>query len=360
VLRGNIDVGRDYVNNGDVIIRGDGDAHINVNRDMTLSGSGSRVSFNNPGLANMNVQGKTLIDKGAQLVFNNGGEAKLSVADNLTVGEDGAGVIRRTGNSSTFFIIDPTNPGSDLVVQNPGSKIVDDRDVGRMQISAEDTISVLNGAEIRTASGINGKLLLFADQLIMQRGTVKSAGSLDMGKSGKPLSLSFSGSGSSITSVANFGVDGRVFYTLPETGPFGNIIGSKKGTLFVAPDNLQAIKDNLLNLGIERGNIDNPINGNNVFLNAFQSDQPGNLQNITTTVVSKPIELPVIPPDPCGEGSTFEVKNSDGVVPVLSDVMSFSVFPESAKQPQKPDEVEVELENISTETAKTAGCSKGL
>jgi len=340
-LENEVDVAGNLNNSGIITIDGSSDGAINVGQDMEISGSDALVAFSNSGRADVTVQGAMTIDNGGKLGFSNDGQATLNVNENLIVGLNGTGIIERTGSNIDDFIVDPVAPGSTLTVQNDGSKIVDSRPTGNMNIFAEDSILILNRGMISRESSIDktSELNLYTRHLVMQKSAIDSSGLFNMAPNPDvtieqiqknqvvPLDLKFISSGSLLQSKGNFGVDGHVFYLLPANGPYGNAVTSIQGKLFIAPDNLQEIQRNGRNVGGPF--IDNglPQNGN-YYGNGFRSNQATSLQSVNLGVISKPADLPEVPPDPCGLGSTLEIKHSDGVIPAWGDLVSFSVFPD--------------------------------
>ncbi|MGR8928988.1 MAG: hypothetical protein ACU836_00005, partial [Gammaproteobacteria bacterium] len=364
---GNID------NYGLISVDGTGNGIVSAGKNMLISGANAELAFTNSGLAKVDIGGTLTIDEGGKVSFANAGQATVSVNEDLTLGLNGTGVIERIGANTDEFIVDPINPGSNLTVQNPGSKIVDNRPQGDMLVMANDTISILNGGEISREASINtdSQLILYAQHLVMQGSKIFSSGTFNMApgpdvtvldiqkKSIFPLDLTFIGSGSSLTATANFGIDGNVFYTLPVGQPYGNAIVSISGKLFIEPDNLQAIQRNGRNVGgpyIEDGTTSNSYN---YYGNGFRSNQAGNLQSMALGVISKPADLPAVPPDPCGSGSTLEIKHSNGVIPTGGDLASFSVFPEEHSNEEAHEVDNQTSDGAPTTQAKNESCNNG-
>jgi hypothetical protein len=167
------------------------------------------------------------------------------------------------------------------------------------------------------------------------------------------------GGGSKVTSNGDFGIDGKVFYALPTKGSYGNEIGSVNGKLFVAPNNISDIKFNLLNFGCQGCTFSQIPQNGNYFLNGFQSNQPGNLQGIVLSMVARPIDLPELPKDPCGSGSTLVVKNSAGVIPFASDLSSFSIFPEVKLDKHVQNSFDITGITLASNASKVGSCNKG-
>ncbi|MCX7102506.1 MAG: hypothetical protein NTX38_13735, partial [Methylobacter sp.] len=268
-VAGTVSAGRDLLvdTGGTITATNVGNRSVSVGRDMMISGSGSLISFNNIGNSNIDVLGTALIDNGGKIDFANTGTATINVAGDLTVGQAGSGQILRSGTSSADFIVDPISQLSHLIVKNSGSAITDSRtSTGNMKVSATNSISVLNGGLISREGNSAAQLILDTPSMVISNSKVTSSGSMYIGSQNLTESglltlansrvtssglfnligtkdniftLSFDGGGSWITSTnGNFGIDGQVFYTLPAHGLYGNVIGSEKGSFFIAPNNL--------------------------------------------------------------------------------------------------------------------------
>jgi hypothetical protein len=76
-------------------------------------------------------------------------------------------------------------------------------------------------------------------------------------------------------------------------------------------------------------------------------------------MVSRPIDLPELPKDPCGSGSTLVVKNSDGVIPFSSDLSSFSIFPEVKLDKHVQNSSDITGITLASNASKVGSCNKG-
>ncbi|MCX7102505.1 MAG: hypothetical protein NTX38_13730, partial [Methylobacter sp.] len=117
---------------------------------------------------------------------------------------------------------------------------------------------------------------------------------------------------------------------------------------------------NANNFGCKGCSLTEPVDQKlNYFLNGYQSNQPGNLQGLVLTMVARPIDLPELPKDPCGSGSTLVVKNSDGVIPFISDVSSFSIFPKAKQGPHALNSSDITGIALASNASKAGTCNKG-
>jgi hypothetical protein len=236
-----------------------------------------------------------------------------------------------------------------------------------------NSISVTAGDKIINRGSINGGtdnlsdpasliygLTFHAKSLEILGGKIFTPGTLDIGQRNQHTTIILGSGPAAVWAGTNFGVprlksDGslpgnslgvtEVYYEISpgsgglwtgnvSSGSFGNVLGSETGKFYINPDNLKDIQSNPLNRGYKMTPIPtsqfdwSPASGLNVFVNGFQSDQVGNLVNGLVSIVAKPAQLPLAPPDPCGKGSTLELKNTNGVMPEFEDLLPFSVLPE--------------------------------
>lgn len=191
------------------------------------------------------------------------------------------------------------------------------------------------GNNILVSGSLTGRadsgLTLQAVQLILAGARIYSPAAMNIGTPLQITQVIFSGGGTTVWVHGDLGVKNEVYYRLPEGGDYGNILGSETGKLWVQADNLKAIKANpqyqgyLAPAGSSRSDW-TPAAGLNLFVNGFQSGQPGNLVNVDVSIVAKPVDLPDVPNDPCGNGSSLEFKQSNGVVLAYEQILPFSVF----------------------------------
>jgi hypothetical protein len=282
-------------------------------------------------------------------------QGNLTNTNTGTIGTVGS---NSTATAGTNLINDGTitgnvTAGNDLI--SHGTIQTD----GDLTLSA-NKIQVIG--DINYATVISGQnMTISAKELYLKNSNLDSAGKITF-DSNKPLIITAGGNATFI-SKGDFGSDSDVNYILPTSGQssYGNVFGSTNAKSFASEDNIQAIKNNPLNLTINGKNVSiNIPQGSNAFLNLTESNQSQAIQANAVTVLTKPLELPVIPPDPCGAGSSLELKNSSGVIPFLADFLSFSVFPSSQYVKNTQHESEATLLAMNdTAKAKAGSCGKG-
>ncbi len=182
----------------------------------------------------------------------------------------------------------------------------------------------------------------------------------------------------SITSTSNGLGDTSIYYTVNFGHSFSNIIGSETAKVLLSTDDiksLSAVPTNMATLLLPTTEEDWQrqllLTGNrliNAYANSpetpFTSPQPGNLVSLKPTVIFRPQFIPVVASDPCGQGSTLEIRNTKGVILQFDKLLPFSVFPEANDQNKQDKSLNAVMANpeplvLARLGGKGRACSKG-
>ena len=131
--------------------------------------------------------------------------------------------------------------------------------------------------------------------------------------------------------------------------------------IFLQTGNKDTLVANVLNLFEFTGFIGSPQPGGNLLINATgvqPSTQNYNLIASEVIIVSRPVEMPEVPADPCGTGSSLELRSSNGVLPAYGDILPFSAFPNQQVQAGASVFSEALEISLANNTIKKISCEK--
>ncbi len=326
MISGNVTAGRDVNNgtiNGNVLVSGKNPSSFVISNAGTITGKVNAVrDINNGTITTIKTMGNdALIDAVAPVTLK---ASPLYAASNL-IPDIQAG--RDVNNAGTLK--GTVSARGNINIYGGGQAITS-------SLVAADTIQIDNGTVtnkgIVTAPKSSGLTLVAKNLLLQDNAKIYSTSSLVIGSSKQTTVVDFNGNNSTISAAGNIGQKSAVYYWLkPNSLGAGNTMGSTNGKVWLTSDNIKQLQKSDKWYGLFSATSNGSVfsfdqSQVNVLVNAFQSNQLGNLINADFSLVAKPVDIPTAHPDPCGHGSSLELKNTAGVVLAYEDILPFSVL----------------------------------
>ncbi len=364
VASSNIDV-----DGGSINIANDGDAFIGA-------GTILKPEIQTIPLQNVHAFNNAPSDSGGNFEVSNGGLINLANTGDEKVYVGGS-VLDPIGNVSN-------PPVGNLTVSNGGQLIFNNNSTANANLTVANTLSITNGysSAIGSVSAVidNGAGDLTIDPInifitspplptvpiplapdnIAGSSLLQVAGNLIIQSESSPVNLLVVNSQIHVNGVfglqpSNFNIDpsstGSVFYG----NPIDISLANQRQLGFISIGNSLYINNSNISGAVDI------ISGSDYFYNVIlqANAQTGNLNSIEIPIVSRPLDLPEIPTNPCAVGSSLEIKNSNGVLPAFAQMLPFSAVPDQQVQTAGGLYSEALRLTLANTGDKKTSCEKG-